>query len=157
MLKRLAVVFVLVASACTPQQVGTFATKQGIAITPAKAEAVATFLTGQDCLPDYVADRYVECAIRDAAVRYGLDDDRMARIANCESGLAPEIKNRRSSALGLYQFLTGTWLWVRDAGAPYAHLDRTNARANAFTAAWLMARPALGGLGHWSASRSCWG
>ncbi len=157
MLKRLAVVFVLVASACTPQQVGTFATKQGIAITPAKTEAVATFLTGQDCLPDYVADRYVECAIRDAAVRYGLDVDRFARIAWCESGLNADARNSRSSATGLFQFLASTWVWVADAGAPYAHLDRTNARANAFTAAWLMARSALGGLGHWSASRSCWG
>ncbi len=157
MLKRLAVVFVIVASACTPQQVGTFATKQGIAITPAKTEAVATFFAGQDCLPDYVADRYVECAIRDAAVRYGLDVDRFARIAWCESGLNADARNRRSSATGLYQFLTSTWVWVRDAGAPYAYLDRTHARANAFTAAWLMARSALGGLGHWSASRHCWG
>ena len=160
MLRRLwAVVFVLVlvASACTQQDVADLTTKLGLTLTSSQTEAASAFLTAQDCLPNYNADRYVECAIRDAAARYGLDVDRLARIAWCESGFDPGVKNRRSSALGLFQFLTSTWVWVRDLGAPYAHLDRTNARANAFTAAWLMARSALGGVGHWNASRRCWG
>lgn len=149
MLKHLWILLALVISSCTVQEVTDFATKNGVNITVAEAEAISSFLTTQDCLPNYDESQLVECAIKDAANRYNVNVDRMARIANCESGFDPKIKNRRSSALGLFQFLTSTWVWIQDAGAPYAHLDRTHARANAFTAAWLMARPSLGGFGHW--------
>ena len=121
----------------------------GVELDSEAAQVVSDWVVTQDCLPNYDSGQYVECGIKDAALRYGLDVDRFAALAWCESGHDPAIKNRSSSATGLYQFLTSTWAWVRDAGAPHAHEDRTHARANADTAAWLISRADLGGAGHW--------
>lgn len=65
--------------------------------------------------------------------------DRALRVIACESGGDPEVKNPRSSAAGLFQFIRSTWDWVAgvlglpsyDAGGPY---DPVNA---ARAAAWL--------------------
>lgn len=140
--------FVIVAASCTPQQVHTFAEQHGIPLTDTQAVTVAGWLT-RDCLPAYDSPTYVECAVKDAAVTYGVDVDVLAGLVWCESRFDPDAVNRRSGATGLAQFLEKTWEWVQSLGAPYAHLPRTHARANAFTAAWLIARPELGGIDHW--------
>lgn len=53
----------------------------------------------------------------------GFDARVALRIASCESGFKPAIKNRTSSATGLFQFTDGTWDYI---GANDAGLDRKN-------------------------------
>lgn len=43
----------------------------------------------------------------------------MMRIAHCESSLNPIAKNKQSSAKGLFQFLDGTWAWIKAKGNQY--------------------------------------
>jgi soluble lytic murein transglycosylase-like protein len=147
---------VIAATACTPQQVQSFADDIGFHLEPGDAEAIAEWTETQDCLPEYGFGQYVECAVSDAARSHGIDQARFARLVWCESRFDPDARNRYSSATGLAQFLTGTWDWVAELGAPHADEDRTHGRANAFTAAWLIARTDLGGWSHWNASRGCW-
>lgn len=44
-----------------------------------------------------------------AGQELGLPEGQMYRIGMVESGLKPEVKNKRSTATGLYQFTKGTW------------------------------------------------
>lgn len=44
-----------------------------------------------------------------AGQELGLPEGQMYRIGMVESGLKPDVKNKRSSATGLYQFTKGTW------------------------------------------------
>lgn len=54
----------------------------------------------------------------------GVDVEDAIRIAECESSLNPAAKNSQSSALGLYQWLNGTWEYIGSPG------DRLNAQDN---------------------------
>ena len=47
--------------------------------------------------------------IRAAAARYGVDPETMLRTAQIESTMNPAAANPRSSARGLFQFITPTW------------------------------------------------
>lgn len=66
----------------------------------------------------------IEELIRVESVKVGVNPDTALRIARCESNLNPKAKNSKSSALGLYQFLDGTWRWI---GAESEGLDRRDA------------------------------
>ena len=151
--------FVVGLSACTPQDTILFWQDLGVELTQEEAEFFSESWNNQDCLPDYDADQYIECAITDAHAAHNLGRiisiEQWARVAWCESKLDPEIKNQSgSSALGLFQFLTSTWNDTRDRlGAPWAY-DRTNPRSNAYTAAFLV--DSLGSMSPWNASRGCW-
>ena len=147
----------LVLSACTPGQVQQWAADvHGLELIDEQAEFVAGWVD-TDCLPDYDAAQVVECAVKDAAARYGLDEARLARVVQCESGFRADAVNARSGATGPSQFLHSTWEWVDELGAPWTHLGIDDARANIFTAAWLISRDDLGGIGHWAASAHCHG
>jgi len=67
-----------------------------------------------------VATRAVEGAVRLASARTGIDFGYLIAQARLESGLNPQAKSARSSATGLYQFTTATWLdTVRRHGAEH--------------------------------------
>ena len=69
------------------------------------------------------------------------------RLAQCESSLNPWAEGA-AGEVGLYQFLPSTW--AAFAGlAGFGGRSRYDAEANAGVAAWLMARPELGGTNHW--------
>jgi len=67
--------------------------------------------------------------IREAAGRYGLSPEMMLRIAQIESGMNPRNANPRSSARGVYQFMTkpgGSWGEYgrgQDVLDPHANVD----------------------------------
>ena len=149
---RLLIAIAVFLSACTPAEVSDWF--QG-ALTEQEAAEVAEWVNDRDCLPAYDEGLYLECAVADAAGAYRVDVDTLAALVWCESRFDPDARNPRSSAVGLAQFLTGTWEWVESLGAPWAHLPRTHARANVFTAAWLIDRDDLGGISHWDASAGC--
>jgi hypothetical protein len=59
-------------------------------------------------------------AVRAAARETGVDPDLLLAVAWRESRFDPEARNRQSSARGLLQFTTATWLQsVRDYGAEH--------------------------------------
>lgn len=62
----------------------------------------------------------VAAHIRDAAETTGVPFDFLLAQANQESRLNPDAKNRRSSAQGLFQFTSGTWVdMVKRHGAEH--------------------------------------
>jgi len=65
----------------------------------------------------------IEYLIRQRARGSGVDEETAVSIAKCESSLEPEARSETSSAVGLYQFLIGTWKWI---GAEDQGLDRLN-------------------------------
>lgn len=70
------------------------------------------------------------------------------RIMQCESGGDPGAKNPRSSASGLFQFLSGTWEWVTgEMGTGWSVEDRFDGAKNIAAAAWLLEN---GGTSHWA-------
>jgi hypothetical protein len=77
-------------------------------------------------------------AIALASVAYNVDERTLVRKARCETGgtFSPFAANPRSSARGLFQFLTtprgGTW-----ATTPYRRFSVFDRYANALAAAWM--------------------
>ena len=103
-------------------------------------------------IPVVYAGGGVEGMIRSAAVRHGVDGERLVRIARCESGLQPWKVNASQHA-GLFQFQTvpgrgqreSTWSYAsRNAG--YGGASPLDPEANAYSAAWLMR---TSGPGQW--------
>jgi len=80
---------------------------------------------------------------------YGL----VARVVGCESGWNPGASNPASSAGGLFQFLAGTWASLAPQWG-MGHRSRYEVWPAALVGAGTIAQ---GGIGHWNASRHCWG
>lgn len=79
----------------------------------------------------------------------------MLEIRFCESTDNYTAANRRSSARGAYQFLTGSWEWYGHAeryDAPQAHYATAAQQDEAAALTWL-----ADGTRPWNASRHCWG
>ncbi len=70
-------------------------------------------------------------------------------VMRCESGGDPRAKNRRSSARGLFQFLSGTWRMVAAARGA-AGADPYDPEANVASAAWLVRTSVAAGLDPWA-------
>jgi len=58
---------------------------------------------------ELVPKEIVEAEIRKQAREFGLGEQVMVNLAICESGLNNLVKNKNSTALGVYQYLIGTW------------------------------------------------
>jgi hypothetical protein len=84
----------------------------------------------------------IKSIVVDTAEEYGVNKQLALDLCGYEAkGCQPEIKNPRSSATGLYQFLTGTWNKLCEG-------DRTDAKDNATCAMKLISE---GGITHWTA------
>lgn len=85
-------------------------------------------------------------AIAFASTAYGVSYSTLRRKAYCETGgtFDPYAKNPRSTASGLFQFLTGTW-----SSTPYARYSIWDPYANALAAAWMHSK-AVGRGGEWA-------
>jgi soluble lytic murein transglycosylase-like protein len=86
----------------------------------------------------------VPALITDAAVRHGVDADRLLRIGWCESRWDPSARGAGGAA-GVFQFVPSTWSWA-SAGAGFPGASVFDPFANVETAAWLMSTQ---GAGHW--------
>lgn len=91
----------------------------------------------------------IESIVRQAARKYGLDEDHFVQVAKCESGLTPSSINHNYYAgggnpSGLFQFLPETW--NRMSSQSGVGGDVFNATANANVAAWAWAN---GHSGEW--------
>lgn len=89
--------------------------------------------------------------IRQKAKEAGLEAEKVVRIAKCESGFKPSIKNANSTASGLFQYLDSTW---KSMSAKYGITTQKN---DPYGQIELTIKILVdGGWGHWNASRSCW-
>jgi soluble lytic murein transglycosylase-like protein len=89
----------------------------------------------------------VEDLIVKYSKQYGVSTVTALRVAKCESGYDPYAKNQNSSATGVFQFISGTWLSVvKMRGQEYTLEDRKDAEKNIDNALWLAAKE---GWGHW--------
>ena len=143
-----ALIAALLLAGCTTFEVRThIRDTTGVVIPWDDAVAITDYINSQDCLPQYDAEQYVECAIVDSWHAYNIRTslDGWARIAYCESRLDPHAANPRSSARGLYQNLLRYWP-ERAAAAGFPGGDIYNARVHAFVSGWLAENH---GLGHW--------
>ena len=89
----------------------------------------------------------VVAAVRDAAARTGTDFGYLMAQARVESGLNPRAQARTSSARGLYQFTSATWLeTVRKHGAEHGLGWAADAIASGSARAGSAARDTILGL-----------
>jgi hypothetical protein len=66
----------------------------------------------------------VMSSLRDAAAKTGVDFDFLVAQASLESGFSSGAHSHRSSAAGLFQFTSGTWLrMMHQHGGAYGHED----------------------------------
>jgi soluble lytic murein transglycosylase-like protein len=92
----------------------------------------------------------VQTLIRAYARRHGIDPDLPLAIAACESGFRWNAENGRSSARGVFQYLSGTWRSTKEGRNGTSVLD---ADANIRMA---VSAIASSGTTPWAASRHCW-
>ena len=92
----------------------------------------------------------VQRLIRLHASRHGLDPDLPLAIAQCESGFRWDAANGRSSARGVFQYLSGTWRTTKEGRKGTSVLDTEAHIRMAVT------HIATSGTSPWNASRDCW-
>jgi soluble lytic murein transglycosylase-like protein len=86
---------------------------------------------------------------------YGVDKNLAVRIAFAESGLNCKVRNKVSSAGGLFQFINSTFLNTQKRlGKPQDISRKYDCDENAELGIYLLSK---GELHHWKASRSVWG
>jgi hypothetical protein len=93
----------------------------------------------------------VQALIRAHARAHGIDPQLPLAIAECESGFRWNAANGRSSARGVFQYLSGTWRSTDEGRNGASVLD---AEANIRMAVSTIARS---GPTPWAASQRCWG
>lgn len=148
----MSVALMLVLSACTPAQVQHHYSLLGVDLSDQAASDIAEWVEERDCLPNYDAewlDQYTECAVYDAAIKYGIPVSELARVGWCETKLGLDTYNESSGASGVMQFMPRTWEWV---ASNTGYTDIWNERQNVFNAAWLWSLPRSqgGGPQHWT-------
>ncbi|WP_456325689.1 hypothetical protein [Desulfonauticus submarinus] len=77
---------------------------------------------------DKIPVEEIKREIEKQAKIYGNDIDFMINLADCESDFNNFADNKKSSALGIYQYLDGTWRET-ESWKKY-HLSRTDYKAN---------------------------
>jgi hypothetical protein len=75
--------------------------------------------------------------------------DEALLIIDCESSGDPEITNPRSSAAGLFQFISGTWEYASEQ-AGFAGASAFDPEANVASAAWLVGYSLDAGRSAWA-------
>jgi hypothetical protein len=92
----------------------------------------------------------VKHLIRVHAAAYGIDANLPLAIAHCESGFKWNAANSRSSASGVFQYVSGTWRRTREGRKGTSVFD-TEAHIR-----MAVAQIATLGTAAWNASRGCW-
>jgi hypothetical protein len=92
----------------------------------------------------------VKQLIRVHAAAYGIDADLPLAIAHCESGFRWNAANSRSSARGVFQYVSGTWRRTKEGRKGTSVFD-TEAHIR-----MAVAHIATLGTAAWNASRGCW-
>ncbi len=87
----------------------------------------------------------IQALIEMYASHYGADPEKMVVIAKCESGFRPDAVSPSGVYVGLYQFVSSTWVSNRNAmGLDPDPALRANAEESIKTAAFKMGRDGYG-------------
>ena len=95
----------------------------------------------------------VESKITRVATEIGVSPTLAKAIAQCESGLKQGVKNKGSSASGVFQFLNSTWNDTLKRMNLPPTLDVFDAGSNILAGIWLLKTD---GVRHWLESKPCW-
>jgi len=88
--------------------------------------------------------------IRIRGQELGFDDytiSKFIRVGKCESSLNPEVKNKTSTAKGIYQIIIGTWDSNKCEGERWDFVDNINCAYKLLESR---------GFQPWNSSKSCW-
>ena len=69
----------------------------------------------------------MEKLIIKSAKLHGVDPSIALAVAECESSFKPMAKNKNSTAIGVYQFLSKTWEYIGSPGNRLDARDNINA------------------------------
>jgi len=97
----------------------------------------------------YSKDEVIEL-IKIHAARHGLDPEIPLEIARCESGYRWDVRNKTSTATGVFQYLRGTWARTSEGRKGTSVQD---ADANIRMA---VSHIAIRGTSPWNESKHCW-
>lgn len=98
-----------------------------------------------------VPEDVVKQEIVKIARRFKVSEQKMLRIAKCESGYNNLAASKTSSALGVYQFINQTW--EATDSWKVLHKSPTDYKANVWEAGLALSR---GEDWKWEASKGCW-
>lgn len=98
---------------------------------------------------EYTGHQTIEQQIESAANVAGIDSEYAKKIAKCESGYNPSLRNwQGSTASGVFQFTEGTWRdGLKWRGLNWTLQDRFDADKNIDMAMWFVKRE---GWGRWA-------
>jgi hypothetical protein len=118
---------------------------RGTSIVP---QVVKVTAKGTPC--DYDAITYIRCRGQELGYK-DTDISVFVRIARFESNFQPMVKNRSSSATGIYQFINGTWHSYCKGMNIYDFKDNVDCFYKVLEKDGFPK-----GLNHWNASRNKW-
>ena len=107
---------------------------------------------GANFSPRIILEDRIRNIITSKAIESSIDPELLKRIAYCESGFQISVKNKNSTASGIFQFLDSTFISQAKAyGMEWS--DKNSPEIQAELAAKIIAD---GGIKHWYASKNCW-
>ena len=106
--------------------------RERITATPPNQQISTGIRSGRHATPNEI-----EVRIRESARKYGLPEQRVLRIAVCESRLKPGARSKGGLYVGIYQFALRTW---KNTPEGKAGIPREDAVANINAAHWHMKR-----------------
>lgn len=95
----------------------------------------------------------VEEKITETAKEMGVNPQLAVAIARCESKLDQGVKNKNSSASGIYQIIKETWQGTLLKMELPSTLDVFDSGSNILAGLWLLKNE---GTSPWKASKDCW-
>lgn len=109
------------------------------------SNAASTEIKADIEVPTSTVPADIQVLIETYAPQYGADPAKMAAIAKCESGFNPGAVSPSGAYVGLFQFVSGTWVSNRNAmGLDPNPSLRANAEEAIKTAAFKMGRDGYG-------------
>ena len=119
---------------------------------PPKADG-QTIYSSDFIVVHYIVDKdaLVKGIILSTAHTYNVSSELMLAIAQCESGFKPDAQNPTSTASGIFQWLTSSF--ISSAQAYEVPLDKNSVEVQAELTAKVIA---VEGTAKWDASQDCW-
>jgi hypothetical protein len=130
--------------------------RYGDVVTEKEAATLEQPASVEEKTPETPLQGSVEQIIEETAKQHGFNDvELLKRIAKCESSLNPQAKNENSTALGTFQYLSGTWQegCKKTGNTDWTLDDRMDVEKATRMAIWHIS---TGHLSKWNASASCW-
>ena len=134
--------------------IGAKLPKMGVEVAEARDSEGSSLASQIKAKIDKLTERlFILILIEHYSKKYNVDSDLAYKIANCESGLNPTIKNKNSSASGVYQFISSTFRFTMKRMGEPINSDVFDPENNVKAGIWLLSQD---GIRHWTSSFQCW-